>query len=76
MGSRSSTGVGVSTSIPLDSSVTLITKIFIDISHNGKAIWHGTDTYESKGDMPAIEKEKAIAVTVERLLANFPPKKS
>jgi hypothetical protein len=75
MGSRSSTGVGVSTSIPLDSSVTVITKIFIDISHNGKAVWHGTDIYEGEGDMPAMEKEKVIATTVSRLLAGFPPKK-
>ncbi|TMM47496.1 DUF4136 domain-containing protein [Colwellia ponticola] len=69
-------GIGLSTSIPIDSDATIITKIFIDISHNNTAIWHGTDTYEGKGDMSYQDKEDAITTTVNRLLANFPPTKN
>ena len=75
IGGSGAASVGVSTSIPIDSDAIIITKIFIDISHNGEAIWHGTDVYEGKGDMPFKEKELAITATVKRLLANFPPKK-
>jgi hypothetical protein len=75
IGGSGAASVGVSTSIPIDSDAIIITKIFIDISHNGEAIWHGTDVYEGKGDMPFKEKEIAITATVNRLLANFPPKK-
>ncbi|KGJ95561.1 DUF4136 domain-containing protein [Colwellia psychrerythraea] len=76
IGGSGAASVGVSTSVPIDSDATIITKIFIDISHNGKAIWHGTDIFEGKGDMPFQEKELAITATVNRLLANFPPKKA
>ena len=75
IGGSGAASVGVSTSIPIDSDATIITKIFIDISHNDEAIWHGTDVFEGKGDMSFQEKELAITETVNRLLSNFPPKK-
>jgi len=75
IGGSGGAGIGVSTSIPIDSDATIITKIFIDISHNNEAIWHGTDTYESKENMSYQEKELLITDTVNRLLSNFPPVK-
>lgn len=76
IGGSGAASVGVSTSVPIDSDATIMTKIFIDISHNGEAIWHGTDVFEGKGDMSFQDKELAITTTVNRLLANFPPKKA
>jgi len=75
IGGSGAASVGVSTSIPIDSDATIMTKIFVDISHDGEAIWHGTDVYEGKGDMSFQEKELVITATVNRLLSNFPPKK-
>jgi len=75
IGSSGAASVGVSTNIPIDSDATIITKVFIDISHNGEAIWHGSDFFEGKGDMSFQDKELAITATVNRLLSNFPPKK-
>lgn len=75
IGGSGAAGVGVSTSIPIDSDATIMTKIFIDISHDGEAIWHGTDVFEGKGDMSFQDKALAITATVNRLLSNFPPKK-
>ena len=76
MGNHRSTGVGVSTSIPISSDATIITTIVVDISNANKAVWHGSDSYEGKGDMSTEEKQNAINETVNRLLANFPPKKA
>jgi len=76
IGGNGGASVGVSTSIPIDSDATIVTKIFIDISHKNEAIWHGTDIFEGKNDMSSQEKEQAITATVNRLLLNFPPKAS
>ena len=75
IGGSGAAGVGLSTSVPIDSDATIMTKIFIDISHEGEAIWHGTDVFEGKGDMSFQDKALAITATVDRLLSNFPPKK-
>ena len=73
IGGSGGASVGVSTNIPIESNATIITKIFIDISHNNEAIWYGTDSYESENNMSAADKERVIAETVNRLLLNFPP---
>ena len=75
IGGSGAAGVGLSTSVPIDSDATIMTKIFIDISHEGEAIWHGTDVFEGKGDMSFQDKALVITATVDRLLSNFPPKK-
>jgi hypothetical protein len=53
----------------------VLTKIFIDISHNTQAIWHSNDIFEDKGEMSEKERKQAITATVNRLLFQFPPKK-
>lgn len=73
LGSNSRGGVGVSTSVPLDSGADIITKIVIDISDEKHAIWHGSDSYEGRGDFTVQETDEAVIATVSRLLANFPP---
>ncbi|MGB0937056.1 MAG: DUF4136 domain-containing protein [Colwellia sp.] len=75
MGSRGGASVGVSKSIPIGSDSLLITKIVINISSQGKAIWHGSDTFEGQNDLPQTEKDKLINKTVTRLLAQYPPSK-
>jgi len=75
IGGRGAASLGLSTNIPLKTDVTMLTKIFIDISHNNQAIWHGNDIFENKDEMPVKEKKQAITATVNRLLLNFPPQK-
>lgn len=74
MGSNGGGSIGVSTTVPIDSDATFITKIIIDMSHHGKAVWHGVDSYEAKGNIPTEELNNAVSITVNRMLANFPPK--
>jgi hypothetical protein len=73
--SRGAASVGLSKSIPFGSDSLLITKIVVNISSQGKAIWHGSDTFEGQNDLPQTEKDKLINETVTRLLAQFPPPK-
>lgn len=75
IGGSGGASVGVSTNIPIESDATYITKIMIDISHEGKAVWFGSDSYEAKGNISPLEKEQLISETVNRLLTNFPPEK-
>lgn len=67
--------IGVSTSVPINSDAIIITKIAIDMSHDGKAVWHGIDNYEAKGNLSAETVDNAVLLTVNRMLANFPPEK-
>ncbi|MCW8834425.1 MAG: DUF4136 domain-containing protein [Colwellia sp.] len=74
--SRSGGGsIGVSTNVPIDSDATVITKITIDMSHHGVAVWHGVDSYETSGELTVEEINNAVNLTVNRLLENFPPQK-
>lgn len=76
IGSNSSGSIGVSTSIPIDSEADIITTIKIDMSNAKHAVWHGSDSYEATGNLSTEETDKAVAATVNRLLANFPPRVS
>lgn len=76
MSSRTSGGIGISTSIPLNGEADIITKIVIDMSNAKHAIWHGSDSYEASGDLSIEETDKAVTATVNRLLASFPPQAS
>jgi hypothetical protein len=73
IGKNSRGSIGVSTSIPLNSEVDIITTIIIDISHAKQAIWHGSDSFETSDGASIEEKNKVITETVNKLLANFPP---
>ena len=73
IGSNASGSIGISTSIPINSEADIVTKIMIDISDEKQAIWHGSDSYEANGNLSMEEKDKAVSVTVNRLLENFPP---
>jgi len=73
MGSNSTSSIGVSTSVPINSEVDIITKIVIDISDAKHTIWHGSDSYEASGNLSMEEKDKVVTATVNHLLANFPP---
>ncbi len=73
--SHGGSSIGVSTSVPINSDAIIITKIIIDINHHGEAVWHGVDSYEAKGDITAEEVNSAVSLTVNRMLANFPPEK-
>jgi len=67
--------IGVSTSGPINSDAIIVTKITIDMSHDGKAVWHGVDNYEARNDLTAEEVNNAVSLTVNSILANFPPEK-
>lgn len=73
IGSNSSGGVGISTSIPVNGKANIITKIVIDMNDAKHAIWHGSDSYEATDDLSVEDTDKAVTATVDRLLANFPP---
>ncbi len=79
MGKGSSHGggsIGVSTSIPIDGNAKIITTITIDMSHQGKAVWHGVDSYQANNNLTIKEINSAVISTVNRMLANFPPETS
>ncbi len=67
-------GVGVSTNVPITPSSKILSTIIIDISHNEQPIWHGNTGFEGIEKMNSVEKDAAIATTVAKLLAQFPPK--
>jgi hypothetical protein len=73
IGSNARGGLGVSTSVPINSEADIMTKIVIDMSDAKHVIWHGSDSYEASGDLSIEEKDNAVTATVNRLLANFPP---
>jgi len=73
IGSNSRGSVGISTNIPVNKIANIITKIIIDINDKRQAIWHGSDSYETVDDSSIEDINKAVTVTVNRLLANFPP---
>jgi hypothetical protein len=73
IGSNARGGLGVSTSVPINSEADIMTKIVIDMSDAKHAIWHGIDSYEASGDLSMEETDNAVTATVNRLLANFPP---
>ena len=69
-----STGVGLGTTIPLDSTYNVYTQITIDISKDGKLIWRGFDGFEIEQGTPPVEKHQEITNVVNAILANYPPK--
>ena len=73
VGSNSIGSIGVSTSIPINNEADIVTKIMIDMNDSKHAIWHGSDSYESNGNLSMEETDKVVATTVNRLLENFPP---
>lgn len=73
IGRNSGGSVGISTSIPINEKTNTITKIIIDMNDEKHAIWHGSDSYEASDNSSIEDKNKAVAITVNRLLANFPP---
>ncbi|KGJ98534.1 DUF4136 domain-containing protein [Thalassotalea sp. ND16A] len=72
--SSSATGIGVGTTIPLDSGINIYTQITIDIHHQGKLIWRGFDGFEAEQGIKAAEKHQEINKVVGTILSNFPPK--
>jgi hypothetical protein len=73
MGGNSRSSIGVNTSVPINSDADIITKITIDMSDKHQAIWHGSDSFEVKGDLSMEQTDQAVYTTVNNLLANFPP---
>jgi hypothetical protein len=73
IGSNSGGSIGISTSLPINSEADIMTKIVIDMSNAKQAIWHGSDSYETSGELSIEETNKAVTATVNKLLANFPP---
>lgn len=65
--------ISVSTSVPIHSGPMMMTKITLDMSHHGKAVWHGVASYETSDDVTSKELNNAVNLTVNKLLANFPP---
>jgi len=76
MGGNSRSSIGVNTSVPINSNADIVTKIIIDMSDANKAIWHGSDSYETNADLTMEQTNQAVSATVKGLLANFPPHKS
>ena len=72
---NSATGVGLGTTIPLDSNFNTYIKITIDMHHQGKLIWRGFDGFEAEQDISPEDKQKGINEVVTKVLANYPPKK-
>jgi len=73
MGGNSRSSIGVNTSVPINSDADIITKIIIDISDANQAIWHGSDSFDTKSDLSIEQTNQAVYTTVNSLLANFPP---
>lgn len=73
VGNNGAGSIGVSTNVPLESDDILITQIIIDMSHNGIAVWHGKDSYEASRDVSSEELNNLVKLTVNTILANFPP---
>jgi hypothetical protein len=73
MGGNSRSRIGINTSLPINSEADIITKIIIDMNDAKQAIWHGSNSYEAKSDLSIEQTDKAVKVTVDNLLANFPP---
>ncbi len=69
----SATGVGLGTTIPIDGDINLYTKIVIDIKHQGKVIWRGSDGFEAEQDISPEERTKAINNVVAIILSQYPP---
>jgi len=76
MGGNSSSSIGVNTTVPINSNADIVTKIIIDMSDAHQAIWHGSDSYEARDDISIEQTNQAVNITVNNLLANFPPKKT
>ncbi|WNC73385.1 DUF4136 domain-containing protein [Thalassotalea psychrophila] len=73
--SNSATGVGLGTTIPLDSDFNTYIQITIDMHHQGKLVWRGFDGFEAEQDISPEDKQKGINEVVAKVLANYPPKK-
>jgi len=67
-------GIGVSTNVPITPGSKILSTVIIDISHNEQPIWHGNTGFEGIEKMTSVERDAAIAATVAKLLAQFPPK--
>lgn len=71
----SSTGVGLGTTIPLDSNFNVYTQITVDIYQQDKLIWRGYDGFEAEQTISPQEKTQAINELVANILSQFPPSK-
>ncbi|TRX55773.1 DUF4136 domain-containing protein [Thalassomonas sp. M1454] len=71
----SSTGVGLGTTIPLDSNFNVYTQITIDIYQQDKLIWRGYDGFEAEQTISPQEKTQKINELVASILSQFPPAK-
>lgn len=72
---NSATGVGLGTTIPLDSNFNTYIQITIDMHHQGNLVWRGFDGFEAEQDISPEDKQKGINEVVAKVLANYPPKK-
>ncbi len=73
IGTSSGGSIGISTSIPLNGTTNIITKITINMKHGQEPAWHGVDSYQASEDISIKEINNEVITTVNRLLAEFPP---
>ena len=73
-GNSSATSVGVGGSVPMDDDVNIFTQITINIFHQEKPIWHGSDGFLTTTDMTPVDIDSTVQATVDKILSFYPPK--
>lgn len=74
IGRHSSTGISIGTTIPLNSQADFLIQIVININHQGKVIWHGSDSYIAAQNVSPEQQDKLVQNTVNNMLKQFPSK--